>query len=252
MRWHRRPGLRFSSGGHGLALSDVTVHISRNRITGLLGPNGAGKSTLMRTLCGLLRPSQGYWDGPPRSELGVLIDEPGLHKWRTVAQELRYWAAIKGLGDTDIVNAVQDTQLTSFVNKRVSRLSHGMKQRLGIAIAILGRPTLIILDEPFNGLDPGQTDELLGSLHRLREQGSTVLVSTHLLATATQCCDDVIVIANGSIVDTFQLKELASDVVAARFADSAIARDVGNALSNDRVLSIAVDGISASGEYSTS
>lgn len=224
--------------GHGLALSDITLHLPRNRIIGLLGPNGAGKSTLMRTLCRLLRPSQGHWDAPPRLEFGVLIDEPGLHLWHTVAQELRYWAAIKGLGNADIANAVQDTQLTSFVNKRVKKLSHGMKQRLGIAIAILGRPALIVLDEPFNGLDPGQVDELISCLDRLREQGSTVLVSTHQLATATRCCDDVIVITNGKIVDAFHLRDLTSDVVAARFPDARTALDVGRALDGNGVISV--------------
>ncbi|WP_353648523.1 ABC transporter ATP-binding protein [Nakamurella sp. A5-74] len=185
--------------GHGAALVDVSMEIRGSSVTGLLGPNGAGKSTLMRTLVGLLRPTAGSWEAPPREDIGVLIDEPGLYRWQSVNAELNYWRLMKGRTQQDVEDVLEAVDLTEFRRRRISRLSHGMRQRLGVAIAILGRPRLVVLDEPFNGLDPEQTDSMVSLIRGLATNGCAVLVSTHQLAIAEQCCDEIVVLQGGVI-----------------------------------------------------
>lgn len=185
--------------GHGAALRNVSMEIRGSSVTGLLGPNGAGKSTLMRTLVGLLRPTSGSWDAPPREDVGVLIDEPGLYRWQSVDEELTYWRLMKGRTQQDVEDVLAAVDLVELRRRRISRLSHGMRQRLGVAIAILGRPRLVVLDEPFNGLDPEQTDSMVRLIRGLTTDGCAVLVSTHQLAIAEQCCDEIVVLQGGVI-----------------------------------------------------
>jgi ABC-type multidrug transport system ATPase subunit len=178
--------------GHQPALADVSFHLARGEIVGFAGPNGAGKSTTLRILVGLLRPDSGTVrvegvdrrsaSREVRRQIGALIESPAFYPTLTALDHLRYVARLRGCADGQPLEATpRNVGLDPRSGKPVGQYSLGMKQRLGIAMAILDAPALLVLDEPMNGLDPVGMAELREFLRRLPEAGTSVLVSSHLL-----------------------------------------------------------------------
>ena len=176
----------------------------RNSVYGLLGPNGAGKSTILKMLTGILRPTSGSieFDGHPwkRNDLehiGALIEMPPLYENLTAYENLKVRTTLLGLDDARINEVLQIVQLTNTGKKRAGQFSLGMKQRLGIAIALLNSPQLLILDEPTNGLDPLGIEELRELIRSFPCKGITVILSSHILSEVQQIADHVGIIAGG-------------------------------------------------------
>jgi ABC-2 type transport system ATP-binding protein len=192
------------------AVDDVSFECTAGTVTGFLGPNGAGKSTTLRVLTGLTLPTAGsatigkvrYHDIPnPGTQVGVLLDASAQHAGRTGREVLALGAATMGL-PTSRVDAMLDlVSLTpSEAKRRVRHYSLGMRQRLGLAHALLGEPQVLILDEPANGLDPAGIHWMRSLLRTFAERGGTVLLSSHLLHEMQIIADDLIVIGKGKIV----------------------------------------------------
>ena len=198
---------RFGRGAQAQdAVRDVSVHLRRGAVYGLLGPNGAGKSTLLKMVCGMLRPTSGQilFDGMPwrREDLyriGSLIEEAPLYPNLTARENLRVRTTLLGLPERRVDEALEVAGLTDTGSKRAGRFSMGMKQRLGIACALLARPELLVLDEPTNGLDPLGIEELRELVRGLAARGVTVLVSSHILSEVQQMADAVGIIYGGRL-----------------------------------------------------
>ncbi|MGI8646200.1 MAG: ABC transporter ATP-binding protein [Nocardioides sp.] len=192
------------------AVQDVTFHAEPGRVTGFLGPNGAGKSTTMRVMAGLTRPSAGqatidgqrFADLPnPGREVGVLLDASAQHAGRTGREILTVAQRTMGLPASRVDEMLDRVSLTtSESRRRVRNYSLGMRQRLGIATALLGAPRVLILDEPANGLDPAGIRWMRGLLRDFADDGGTVLLSSHLLHEIEAIADDLIMIGTGRIV----------------------------------------------------
>ena len=192
------------------AVQDVTFTATSGRVTGFLGPNGAGKSTTMRVMTGLTRPSAGqatidglrFADLPnPGREVGVLLDASAQHAGRTGREILTVAQQTMGLPGRRVDEMLERVSLTPSESKRrVRNYSLGMRQRLGIATALLGGPRVLILDEPANGLDPAGIRWMRGLLRDFADEGGTVLLSSHLLHEIEAIADDLIMIGNGRIV----------------------------------------------------
>ena len=187
-----------------MAVNNVSLNIRRNSVYGLLGPNGAGKSTILKMLTGILRPTSGSieFDGHPwkRNDLehiGALIEMPPLYENLTAYENLKVRTTLLGLDDARINEVLQIVQLTNTGKKRAGQFSLGMKQRLGIAIALLNSPQLLILDEPTNGLDPLGIEELRELIRSFPCKGITVILSSHILSEVQQIADHVGIIAGG-------------------------------------------------------
>lgn len=192
------------------AVDDVDLTIRPGRIVGLVGPNGAGKTTMLRMLVGLTRPSCGcaWLFGEPVEpgvgalrRVGVFIDGPGLDQHATMRQQLHRYARVAGRPhDRQAIDrALAHVDLLDRAEQRISTASHGMRQRLGIAQALLGDPELVILDEPANGLDPLQIHQLRLLLRAIADEGRTVLVSSHILSELELLCDDAVLILDGRV-----------------------------------------------------
>ena len=198
---------RFGRGAQAQdAVRDVSVHLRRGAVYGLLGPNGAGKSTLLKMVCGMLRPTSGQilFDGMPwrREDLyriGSLIEEAPLYPNLTARENLRVRTTLLGLPERRVDEVLEVVGLTDTGSKRAARFSMGMKQRLGIACALLARPELLVLDEPTNGLDPLGIEELRELVRGLAARGVTVLVSSHILSEVQQMADAVGIIYGGRL-----------------------------------------------------
>jgi ABC-2 type transport system ATP-binding protein len=198
--------------GKTTAVDDVSFHIGGNEIVGLLGHNGAGKTTIMRMLSGYLEPSAGtisigglaLADDPQtvQRELGYLPESLPVYPDMMVADYLHYAATLKGIEAGQIYPAVRQAIISTDLGKRaldpVATLSRGLKQRVGVAQAILGKPRLLILDEPTNGLDPQQTDHMRRLIQRLARQ-ATVILSTHIMQEVDAICDRVLVLRHGKL-----------------------------------------------------
>lgn len=178
-------------------------------VTGFLGPNGAGKSTTLRMLCGLTTPNGGttaiggvpYAALPnPGREVGVLLDASAWHRGRTGRETLLLAAAVLGAPRDRVDQLLRLVGLAEAAGRRVGGYSLGMRQRLGIAYALLGDPRVLVLDEPANGLDPEGIRWMRNFLKTLAAEGRTVLVSSHLLSEMQQLADDVVIIAAGKLV----------------------------------------------------
>jgi ABC-2 type transport system ATP-binding protein len=199
------------------AVDDLSFSVRAGAITGFLGPNGAGKTTALAAIVGLARPSRGrvLVDGTPVERLapdarrvGVCIDPCGAHPGRSARTHLRSLAALAGLRRSRVDEVLDEVGLKDAAGRRVGRFSLGMRQRLGLAAALLGDPQILVLDEPINGLDP-QGIRWLRSLLRARAAaGGTVLLSSHALAEAAQTVDDVVVIHRGRLVRQGSIGEL--------------------------------------------
>lgn len=204
------------------AVDNVSFTIASNEVIGFLGLNGAGKSTTLKVLAGLLAPSKGtvridgvdMTDAPVsfRARMGYLPDEPPVYKEMTVEGYLRFVGALRGMSvsalDARLPGVLQKTQLVGFNHRIIDELSHGYKQRVGIAQAIIHQPKLVILDEPISGLDPVQIVEMRAVIRGLATE-CTVLLSSHNLPEISQTCDRILVLHRGRLVAMGSEHELA-------------------------------------------
>ena len=200
-----------------LAVDDLTFSVPRGRVTGFLGPNGAGKSTTLKMIVGLIRPDRGdarvfggeYAERPrPIYEVGSLLDTEQFHPKRTGRAHLLAVAAAAGIPRVRVDEVLARVGLADAADRRVGGYSLGMRQRLGLAGALLGGPEVLVLDEPANGLDPAGIKWLRSFLREFATNGGTVLVSSHLLAEIAEVADDVVVIAEGRFIAHAPVHEL--------------------------------------------
>ncbi len=199
------------------AVDALDLTVERGELYGFLGPNGAGKTTTIRMALGLILPGDGEVallgepvriDRAPLERVGALVEEPAFWKYLSGRKNLEYFARAGSGGDRagtrtrlERVDAVLETVgLTAAAGKRVKAYSQGMRQRLGLALALLGEPDLLVLDEPTNGLDPTGMREMRVLLRRLADDGTTIFVSSHLLSEVEAMCDRVGVMAQGRLV----------------------------------------------------
>lgn len=189
------------------AVKDLSLSVRRNTVYGLLGPNGAGKSTLLKIITGIIRPTSGEiqfcghpWKRKDLSVIGSLIESPPLYENLTAFENLKVRAALMGIGKNRCYEVLQKMDLADTENKKTSEFSLGMKQRLGIALALLNNPQLLILDEPTNGLDPFGIEELRKTIRAFADSGISVIVSSHILSEVQQVADDIGIIYNGSLL----------------------------------------------------
>lgn len=194
--------------GDRLAVDKVTMTVRRGEVYGFLGPNGAGKTTTLRMLLGLIRPTSGsvtVFGGqaarPQAMErIGALIEGPGFYPYLSGRENLRVMAHYRGLPSTVVDKALDRVDLLDRAGDRFRSYSLGMKQRLGVASALLGDPDLIVLDEPTNGLDPAGMADMRALIVELARGGQTVLLSSHLLTEVQEICDRVGVIDQGLLL----------------------------------------------------
>ncbi len=205
---------RYRSGA--LAVDNLDLAVHRGEVYGFLGPNRAGKTTTMRMLLGLIRPTAGTVRvlGRPPGEpaalarLGALVESPGLYPYLSGRDNLRVLARYAGIARSRVDTVLDLVELRDRARDRVATYSLGMKQRLGVAAALLGDPELLILDEPTNGLDPAGMADMRALVRRLGEQGRAVLLSSHLLGEVQQICDRVGVISGGRLIAEATVAEL--------------------------------------------
>ena len=202
-------------------LKEISMNIPKNQVYGLLGANGAGKSTLLKMLSGLSRPTSGeiLFEGHPWSrkdlkDIGALIETPPIYENLTAWENLKVKALLLGVSEERMQEVLEIVNLTDTGRKRAGAFSLGMKQRLWIALALLGNPRLLILDEPTNGLDPLGIQELRHLIRSFPEQGITVIVSSHILSEIRMTADHIGIISHGrlgyegAVTDDEDLEEL--------------------------------------------
>jgi ABC-2 type transport system ATP-binding protein len=199
-----------SFGAH-RANDNISLSIERGRITGLLGPNGAGKTTLIRMMTNIIEPDEGTisFDGAPmtnlaRNAIGYLPEERGLYKKLTVRQQLLYFARLKGLPHSVAAERaahwLERMDALDWMPKKVQELSKGMQQKVQFISTILHEPPLLILDEPFSGLDPVNASLLIDVIKELKAKGTSIVLSTHQMDQVEKLCDDLALIDKGSLV----------------------------------------------------
>jgi ABC-2 type transport system ATP-binding protein len=202
-------------------VEDVSFDVSAGEILGFLGPNGAGKTTTIRMLVGLIKPTHGRveicgFDIRRQFEkamrcVGSIVENPDLYRFMTGRENLEHFARMLGVENGDIERVASLVAMAHRLDQRVGTYSLGMRQRLGIAQALLGTPRLLVLDEPANGLDPAGIREIRELLRRLAaEQGMAVFISSHLLAEVELICDRVAIIHKGRLLRTGTVSELIS------------------------------------------
>jgi ABC-2 type transport system ATP-binding protein len=203
------------------AVSDLSFVLEAGTITGFLGPNGAGKTTTLRMLLGLATPTSGHalvFDRPypdlekPAMRIGAVLEATDFHPGRSDRDHLRTLAQAVELSDARVDEVLRLVELQDAANRRVKGYSLGMRQRLGLAAALLGDPELLVLDEPANGLDPEGVRWLRDFLRRFASQGRTVLISSHVLAEVAQTVDQVLIINHGRLVVESSLDQLTARV----------------------------------------
>ncbi|APO44372.1 ABC transporter ATP-binding protein [Paenibacillus sp. FSL H7-0942] len=207
-------------------VSDLTLDISPGQVFGFLGPNGAGKTTTIRMMVGLMSISKGdiFISGhsvknefeKAVAQVGAIVENPEMYKFLTGYQNLVHFARMSpGVTKERIAETIERVGLTARIHDKVKTYSLGMRQRLGVAQAILHKPKLLVLDEPTNGLDPQGIRELRDYLRQLtQEEGITVFVSSHLLSEMELMCDTVAIIQNGKLIDVRNLRaEAGSDAL---------------------------------------
>lgn len=195
--------------GDTVAVDGIDAEVAPGRVTGFLGPNGSGKSTTMRMVVGLDRPTAGrvrvngrrYRDLPaPLHHVGALLEAGAVHPGRSARNHLRALARGNGIGDGRVDEVLEQVGLAGVARQRVGRYSLGMRQRLGIAGALLGDPAVLLFDEPVNGLDPDGVRWIRELLRGLAGEGRTVLVSSHLMSEMQQTADHLLVIGRGRLL----------------------------------------------------
>jgi ABC-2 type transport system ATP-binding protein len=199
-----------------LAVDHLTMGVRRGEVYGFLGPNGAGKTTTLRMLLGLIRPTAGsalVLESPPGTpqglaRIGALVETPAFYPFLSGRDNLRVLARHAGVPEMRIEAVVEEVDLTARARDRFATYSLGMKQRLGVAAALLKDPELLILDEPMNGMDAAGMAEMRSFIRNLGQNGRTVLFSSHLMSEVEQVCDRVGVIRSGKLVGEGTLDEL--------------------------------------------
>lgn len=213
---------------HFVAVEDISLHIGKGRIYGFLGPNGAGKSTTMKMLLGLSKPTSGQFtiDGKqfPKDrlailhEIGSLIESPSFYGNLTGRENLEILQQILGLKKSDVQEALELVGLEEFGDRPAKKYSFGMKQRLGIAGALLGRPPILILDEPTNGLDPAGIHEIRRLIKSLPSRYQcTVVLSSHMLSEVELLADDIGILNHGRLLFEGSMEELRQHAIAEGF-----------------------------------
>jgi ABC-2 type transport system ATP-binding protein len=199
------------------AVDDLSLELGAGTVTGLLGPNGAGKTTTLRMLLGLVTPSAGsatfggqrYVDlDEPARHVGAVLEASSFHPGRRAVDHLRILASAAGLPAQRVHEALAQVAMTEHAPRRVGGFSLGMRQRLGLAAALLGEPSVLVLDEPANGLDPEGVHWLRAFLRSQADAGRTVVVSSHLLAEVAQTVDHVVILDKGRLITSAPLAEL--------------------------------------------
>ena len=200
-------------------LDNVSFKIPDRSVVGILGPNGSGKSTLMRIISGLIKSWEGdilfngrsiKEDNSYLSKVGFLIEEPAFYEHLSAVQNLTILSRLTNFPTNKIVDILKKVELDDFPNKIVSEFSYGMKQRLGIAQAILNDPNILFLDEPSNGLDPIGMVEMNKIISELNAQGKTICISTHVLEHVKDLCSHVIILKEGRLVLNDSIENLFS------------------------------------------
>jgi ABC-2 type transport system ATP-binding protein len=205
--------------GEVIAVEDFSFRVERGQVYGLLGPNGAGKSTTLRMIMGLERPNQGVARlfgttvTPGCSELsrvGAIVEQAAFVPHLSGMRNLSLWWTASGarMSEADLEHALAIADLGDAIHRKVKTYSQGMKQRLGFARLLLGRPELLVLDEPTNGLDPGEIREIRELIGRLTHQGATVLLSSHHLSEVEQVCSHALVMNHGRLVTSGTVSDL--------------------------------------------
>jgi len=253
--------------GATVAVQDLSFEVPAGRVTGFLGPNGSGKTTTMRAVLGLITPTSGsttvlggaYRDlVRPALHVGALIDGTESHPAMTGRRALRVRAAASGIDDARVDELLGLVGLAGAADRRVGGYSLGMRQRLGLAGALLGDPDVLVLDEPANGLDPDGVRWIREFLRHLAGEGRTVFVSSHMLAEVARMADEVVVINHGRFVTHMPVADLTvGDHVLVRTPDAArlveLLRDRGaDAVSQDGRLAVTGLGIEEIGRLAAS
>ncbi|SRR6266511_355394 len=219
------------------AVRELSFEIPGGQVTGFLGPNGAGKTTTLRMVLGLVRPTAGtalidgrrYADLPhPRRAVGAVLEATGFHPGRRGREHLRILAQATGVPRSRVDEVLDEVELTADADRRVGGYSLGMRQRLGLAAALLGDPRVLVLDEPGNGLDPAGMAWLRGLLRTLAAQGRAVVVSSHVLAEVAQTVDRVVIVHKGRLRFAGALDELADPDAPSTSLESAFLRLTGD------------------------
>ena len=230
--------------GSTVAVQDLSFAVSAGRVTGFLGPNGAGKSTTMRAILGLVRPTSGTTTvlGSPYRELhqpekrvGALLETFDAHPGRSGRNHLRVLALAGGIPRSRVDEVLALVELTGAGRRRVKGYSLGMRQRLGLAAALLGDPEVLVLDEPANGLDPQGIRWLRDFLRSLAAEGRTILVSSHVLAEVAQTVDDVVIIHRGKLVQQAAMADVEAMAAKATTARSPEAARLASLLAAEGV-----------------
>ncbi len=221
-----------------LAVDSLSIQVPRGGVFGLLGPNGSGKTTTMSMLLGLVAPTSGTFrllghdsNGGLQEALhhvGAIAESPAFYPYLSGRANLQYFQGIIGRGDSrDIERLLELVGLSSRAHSKFSTYSQGMKQRLGIACAMLGDPDLLFLDEPTNGLDPAGMAEVRDLIRRLSGEGRTVLLSSHLLHEVEQVCDRVAIMSRGRLIAQGAIRDLLRRRGAVRLSTTDDARAAG-------------------------
>ncbi len=209
-------GLTKRYGGRITAVDDLDLGVRRGEVYGFLGPNGAGKTTTLRMLLGLIKPSSGtatVLDEEPGApaglaRVGALVESPAFYPYLSGRDNLRVMARYSGVAPSRVEEVLQQVELSGRAGDKFKQYSLGMKQRLGVAAALLKDPELLILDEPANGLDPKGMADMRAIIRGVRGEGKTVLLSSHLLGEVEQICDRIGVILRGKLVVERTMEEL--------------------------------------------
>lgn len=204
------------------ALAAVSLALEEGHILGLLGPNGAGKTTLIRVMLGLAAATSGGGrilgspippDQRALAHTGAMVEEPSFYPWMSARQCLKIHAATAGKkrSSAEIDALLESVELSHVATRRVKTFSQGMRQRLGLARALVTNPRLLVLDEPANGLDPSGIIWLRGFLRELADEGVTILVSSHQLDEIERICDEVTILNDGRVVDAFHMNDVGAE-----------------------------------------
>jgi len=202
------------------AVQELSFEVPAGQVTGFLGPNGAGKTTTLRIMLGLVRPSAGHaliggrryeQLAQPRRVVGAVLEATGFHPGRRGRDHLRIAAQVAGLPARRVDEVLDEVGLSADAHRRVGGYSMGMRQRLGLATALLGDPQLLVLDEPGNGLDPAGMAWLRDLLRDLAGQGRSVIVSSHVLSEVAQTADNIVIVHQGRVRFAGPLHELADN-----------------------------------------
>ena len=205
------------------AVDDISLSVEKGQIFGLLGPNGAGKTTLIRMITGIFYPDEGHiiFDGKkfdPINDvehIGYMPEERGLYKKMKIGEQTMYLAQLKGLSKSDALAKIKQWfikfEMESWWNKKVEDLSKGMSQKLQFVTTVLHNPKLIILDEPFSGLDPVNTNLIKDEIFNLAKNGATIIFSTHRMEQVEEICDQIVLVNKGKKILDGSVKDIKQD-----------------------------------------